>query len=335
MKNNLFLAVLVFVFSLGRIFANTSMAVHPNGRQIITSCFTDLIVWDIATGEKITTFGDYEATPGYKIMALTISPDGKRLAARYNAGILMWDIGEYEVLWSIEDGYAWHGVFSFSPDSSKLVYYSIGDSEDEITGSVIILDANNGDKIVTVEEGLRTIYALAYSPDGDQVAGALNSSIKVWNARTGREIRTLSGHTDRVASLSYNRDGQKLISCSDDKNIKIWNSVNWQEITSISTGYSSSYGGYSMVSIALSSDDNLVVSVPSNRDNSIKLWDMITGVEVLSLPGGWYAYACFINNNTQIISHRRGAFTTETITIWDRSNGNIIREIKIPGDNES
>ncbi len=54
------------------------------------------------------------------------------------------------------------------------------------------------------------------------VSGSGDSTIKVWEIATGKEIRTLSGHQAWVTALAVTGDGQYLVSGSGDSTIKVW-----------------------------------------------------------------------------------------------------------------
>ncbi|MDB9356222.1 protein kinase, partial [Nodularia spumigena CS-587/03] len=71
---------------------------------------------------------------------------------------------------------------------------------------------------------------------------------------TGKDISTLTGHSDSVNSLAFSRDGQFLASGSDDKTIKLWNVLTGKDISTL-TGHN-----YSIRSIAFSSDGKILAS---------------------------------------------------------------------------
>lgn len=81
-----------------------------------------------------------------------------------------------------------------------------------------------------VETGrcLRTLYhdtavvCVAWSPDGKTLASgtyAIDSSLCLWNAESGKQLRALGGHTDSIRSLAWSPDGQSLASGSHDSTI--------------------------------------------------------------------------------------------------------------------
>jgi WD40 repeat protein len=66
---------------------------------------------------------------------------------------------------------------------------------------------------------------LAISPDGKFLAsGHTDKTIKIWNLKTAKLLKTLSGHSDWVLSLAFGPDsnGKTLISGGRDQKIKVW-----------------------------------------------------------------------------------------------------------------
>ena len=53
------------------------------------------------------------------------------------------------------------------------------------------------------------------------ISGSWDCTLKVWDIESGREIRTLMGHNDRVRGVAL-IDNCHVVSCSDDKTLNIW-----------------------------------------------------------------------------------------------------------------
>ncbi len=70
------------------------------------------------------------------------------------------------------------------------------------------------------------IASVAYSPDGGRVASASSDeTIKLWDTETGREVRTLRGHSKGINRLAYSPDGRRLASASHDGTVKLWDAA--------------------------------------------------------------------------------------------------------------
>jgi WD40 repeat protein len=60
-----------------------------------------------------------------------------------------------------------------------------------------------------------SITCVAFSPDGNQiVSGSSDNSVQVWDAKTGKQLKELRGHTDHVTSVAFSPDGDQIVSGS-------------------------------------------------------------------------------------------------------------------------
>src|SRR5262245_44424199 len=67
------------------------------------------------------------------------------------------------------------------------------------------------------------VDAMAFSPDGRLIAtGGVDTAIKIWDAATGRVLRTLAGHHGGVKAVAFSPDGRRLASGGNDGRIRFW-----------------------------------------------------------------------------------------------------------------
>ena len=64
---------------------------------------------------------------------------------------------------------------------------------------------------------------MAVTPDGQRaVSASWDKTLKVWDLASGRELRTLFGHSDSVRAVAVTPDGQWAVSASSDNTLKVW-----------------------------------------------------------------------------------------------------------------
>ncbi|MBK7446261.1 MAG: PD40 domain-containing protein [Ignavibacteria bacterium] len=69
------------------------------------------------------------------------------------------------------------------------------------------------------------MHCISFSPDGKYIAsGDWDYEIKLWEAQTGKIVRTLKGHTGLIWQVSFSPNGNLIASAggNGDGSIKIW-----------------------------------------------------------------------------------------------------------------
>jgi WD40 repeat protein len=126
----------------------------------------------------------------------------------------------------------------------------------------------------------------------------------------------LLGHTKVVASLSWNHDGSKILSGSDDRTIKIWDAMTGELLNTLE-GHSRG-----VTAISWNHDSSKIVS--GSKDRTIKIWDVITCDLILTLKDGENAVnsVSWNHHGSNIAST---AWKDTNIRIWDAVTGELLR----------
>ncbi|PVD28511.1 hypothetical protein C0Q70_11099 [Pomacea canaliculata] len=99
------------------------------------------------------------------------------------------------------------------------------------------------------------------------VSGSFDSTIKVWNLRTGNTSRTLLSHSGPVWALA--RHGNLLASVSQDRTAKVWN-INRCRLLHTLTGHNAA-----IFSVDMNESGSTVIT--GSADRSVRLWSVETG----------------------------------------------------------
>jgi RNA polymerase sigma factor (sigma-70 family) len=124
------------------------------------------------------------------------------------------------------------------------------------------------------------IDTAALSPDGNWLATAGNSFLRIFDMATGRAVHTLRGHTRRVTALAFSPDNRTVVSSSIDGTLREWDATTGEQkrILVQNVRYTNQ--------AAFSPDGTLLaVGVDADRQGQyLALFDAKTGKEVARLP---------------------------------------------------
>lgn len=68
-----------------------------------------------------------------------------------------------------------------------------------------------------------TVNGVAFVRDGKVLASASqDGTVKLWDIKSGRELRTLGGHTNEVRTMAVSVDGKKIASAGRGKYVRVW-----------------------------------------------------------------------------------------------------------------
>ncbi len=73
------------------------------------------------------------------------------------------------------------------------------------------------------------VWGCAFAPDGKTfVSASQDGTLKLWDAASGKEMRTFTGHKDYVLGCAFSPDGTRLVSASEDQTLKLWDAARGQ-----------------------------------------------------------------------------------------------------------
>jgi WD40 repeat protein len=111
------------------------------------------------------------------------------------------------------------------------------------------------------------VFSVSWSPDGKTLASAsADTTVKLWEAGTGKEQATLKGHTAAVSSVSWGPDGKTLASASFDKTVRLWDVATGKEKDTLK-GHTRG-----VLSVSWSPDGKTLAS--ASFDKTVRLWDV-------------------------------------------------------------
>jgi sugar lactone lactonase YvrE len=162
---------------------------------------------------------------------------------------------------------------------------------------------------------------VAFAADGQVLAsGSWDNTVKLWDARTGQELRTLRGHMDRVTSVAFAADGEVLASADYDNTVKVWDARTGAELRSLR------WHTFWVTSLAFAADGHVLAS--ASFDRTLKLWDTRSGQELRTLCGHTTVVdsVAFAADGKTLWSRDRNGVTLA----WDLATGERIKEGPAP-----
>ncbi len=151
-------------------------------------------------------------------------------------------------------------------------------------------------------------------------SGSWDQTIKLWNADTGKELRTLRGHEGNITALAFSPDGRLLASTSTDKSARVWD-VRTGKCLQLLYSDTDHFTG-----VAFSPDSKRLATGGWNK--KVIVWDFRKEQRLRTLSGhtGKVSSVTFSPDGKKIASS--GGFGDMTIKIWDADTGKMLRTLR-------
>jgi WD40 repeat protein len=172
-------------------------------------------LWDAATGTQIRVF----SSPGLSINAVAVSTNGMMLSTGASDGIVrLWNTATGQLLRSFQFQFDVGSVRSlaFSPANGELLVGWDG-------GVLQTFDPASAQVKLDSLAPAGFLHDAVFSPDGRFILDAEgwpSFSARLWDARTGEELRAFAGHAGEVNSVAFNAAGSSILTGADI--VRLW-----------------------------------------------------------------------------------------------------------------
>ena len=265
-----------------------------------------ILVWHMETGKQIGCFTEYSG----EMEKLCFSPDGSYLATGSSDGILhVWGVNSGEKETTYTD-YGDAQIFPHYAPEDGWIAAVVSDRKIEVWN----IEQNR--KLHEFERRGDSRYA-CFSEDGEQLAVASRSEIKIWtkgNNSGSHTVLTLHGHIPTMDTLAFSADEKTLAAGLWGDNVLLWDVASRRSYRP----QGEKLPGTSHV--VYRSDDGRIISLNQYGDN-LKISEVGKSESVVELPpleGGLGRAKAFSPTGHRIAS----ADQDNNIHIWERSGTN-------------
>ncbi|MGW6374482.1 nSTAND1 domain-containing NTPase [Rhodococcus sp. NPDC055112] len=289
-----------------------SAAFSPDGNHIVSGGSDGTVrLWNARTGqpEGVPMTADRGG-----LSRVAFSHHGRTIAAGGSDGVVrLWETNTQKPLNTPDTGDPSAVLdLAFMIDDRRIVSATYD-------GDVQWWDADKGRPDSEPARNLAggTVLCLAVSPDGrwlatcsrDVATGNMDNNIRLWDLSTPEYDQVGEGMGDRIQSLAFSPDSDRIVSGSTDGTVQVWDTERRAPIGARMAGHEAP-----VTSVALSPDGQRIVS--GDQIGTIRVWDVATGRPAGSpLVGhkGNVTSVAFSSDGSRILS----ASADTTMRIWD------------------
>mmetsp|Transcript_23342 Transcript_23342/g.75179 ORF Transcript_23342/g.75179 Transcript_23342/m.75179 type:complete len:356 (-) Transcript_23342:139-1206(-) len=188
-------------------------------RVITSSGDSSCILWDVATGQALRTFGDHSAD----VMSVSVAPDRNTfVSGSCDVTAKLWDLRESRCAKTFIGHVSDINSVAFFPDGNMFATGS-----DDSSCRLFDIRACGQVADFVSEQLMCGITSIAFSRSGRLLfAGADDKKCYVWDVLHQRKQgEDLVGHDGRVSCVDVSVDGRALGSGSWDTTLKVWSAT--------------------------------------------------------------------------------------------------------------
>jgi WD40 repeat protein len=317
----------------GANFGGFNVALAPDGKTLAIAGPDNAIqLYEVDTGKELRSIKG----PATGLGSLLFSPDGKVLAGRDGASpaIHLFETASGKELHQLggqpmnpagavffANGFGATSM-AFSPDGKTLAAGETTFDGGKLATALRLWETASGKEQRKVPIGKQTfVTAVAYAPDGKTFAYAVETTIHICAADTGKEVRQNPGQDTGAMTLLYSPDGKTLAVKGMTPGVRLYD----PETGKLRRQIGESADPNLMVFMGMGSLGRDVAFSPDGKQiatsggSTIRLWETATGKEVGSEGGHRGSVTSLVIAPGGELVASKG--TDNTIRLWEAATG--------------
>ncbi len=291
-----------------------------DGTRAAAGTIGKAVIWDTQTGRTVATI-ERGGMVQEKVIAVALSADGKRLALASRSARLLPVPGWLEV-YDVQTG---RSVRNLGEQIDPVEHLALSDdggflASGGVKGAVKLWDTATG-KVAAEFPQKGPLVDLALDGTAQRVLTlAFPNHAVLWEARTGKKLRTPDHLDDRLAAVALTRDGRRALLVGMEKKgalprAILWDTANGKELRSVERGFGD----------AALSDDGCRAVLRSER---VDTWDLEAGkvLAQLGTPVEEITATLSADGKRLITRARSGRWAV----LWNPASGAGPRFVTIP-----
>src|SRR5262249_22956319 len=250
-----------------------------------------------------------------------VSPDGKYLASGSYQEVVLWDAKTGELRKRVT-GFAERVVcLAFSHDGKKL---ATGGGAPTQEGGLKGIEVGTGKVGVEGKNQVHsdTVFGVQFSPDDKLIASCgADKFVKVFEADTGKFVKSLEGHTHHVQGVGWSTDGKLLASAGADNVVKVWDYTRGEQVRTINA--------HTKQVTCLTFIGKSNRSATCAGDQQVRLWNVTNGGNTRNFSAGSdFLYTVAVSPDGAVLA---AGGQEGSVRLYNGNSGALIKTLLPPG----